>query len=122
MFSVEELNVFCNTTIVFILQLGVWSNQSYLEDNPDLRSSCSMHPGQQIGRWKVSLILDFSKFLSEMSLTLGIYDYIEMMVRKPNKSWNFQNKSQKFSRNNVDPLLNFLPSDELLNYLQILYS
>jgi hypothetical protein len=69
-----------------------------------------MHPDQRIGRWKVSLILDFSKFLSEMFLTFGIYDYIKMMVRKPNKSWNFQNKSQKFSRNNVDaPSSEFSP-------------
>jgi hypothetical protein len=64
------------------LQLGVRSNQSYLEDDPDLRSSCSMHPDQQIGRWKVSLILDFSKFLSETFLTFGLYDYVKMMVRK----------------------------------------
>ncbi len=66
-------------------------------------------PDQQIGRWKASLILDFSKFLSETFLTFGIYDYIKMMVTKPNKRWNFNNKSQTFSRNNVDPLLNFLP-------------
>jgi hypothetical protein len=46
-----------------------------------------MHLDQRIGRWKVTLILDFSKFLSETFLTFGIHDYVEMMVRKPNKSW-----------------------------------
>jgi len=35
MFSVEESNVFCDTTIVFILQFGVQSNQSFLEDDTD---------------------------------------------------------------------------------------
>jgi hypothetical protein len=60
MFSVEELNAFCNTTSVFILQLGVRSNQSFLEDNTDSRSSCSMHLQQQIGRWKANLILELS--------------------------------------------------------------
>jgi hypothetical protein len=108
MFSVEELNVFCNTTIVFILQLGVWSNQSFLKDNTDSRSSCSMHPQQWISMWKANLTTEFSAFLF---LTFGIYNYVEMSVRKPNKSWNFQNKSWKFSRTNVDPFLNFPPSD-----------
>jgi hypothetical protein len=70
MFSVEELNLICNTTIVFILQLGVQSNQGFLEDNTDSRSSCSMHPQQRIGRWKANLILEFSAFLLEMFLTL----------------------------------------------------
>jgi hypothetical protein len=60
-----------------------------------------MHLQQQIGRWKVNLILEFSAFLLEMVLTFGRYNYIEMSVRKPNKSWNFQ-KSWKFSRTNVD--------------------
>jgi hypothetical protein len=96
MFSVEELNVFCNTTSVFILQLGVRSNQSFLEDNTDSRSSCSMHPQQQIGRWKVNLILEFSAFLLETFLTFGIYNYVKMSVGKSNKSWNFQKKLEIF--------------------------
>jgi hypothetical protein len=93
MFSVEELNVFCKTTIVFILQLGVWSNQSFLKDNSDSRCSCSMHPQQRIGRWKANLTSEFSAFFLEIFLTFGMNNYVEMSVRKPNKSWNFQNKS-----------------------------
>jgi hypothetical protein len=47
-------------------------------------------------RWKAKLISEFSAFLMETFLTFGIYNYINMSVRKPNKSWNFQKKLEIF--------------------------
>ena len=101
---------FCNTAIVFILQFGVWSNQSFLEDDTDYRgaqaaciwTSASIDE-KQVWFWT------YPKFCRKRFWLLVYMITSKLWSENPTKSWKFQNKSWKFSRNNVDRLLNFLP-------------